>query len=246
MKIPNEQICDHIEKLIYYKTQLESKYLGILVEQCQYEGFNTRPVLIEHIEKKEWRKLFSTFPTEYYLLIFLLIQDKLTSKTYWQLLGEVLQNEVCFSDYSYAIMGLLNNPNIDINFRDRIMTAKERKLFSKENSKYIYRGCVKKFRDGFSWTPEFTEALGFAYRRPGISYVYRAEFDKGDVIAFFERDTEIFIEPNKLKNITPLFRLTNLCPGTADSFHRVQRSIAIGFYRENKIFQKIIKDIIKN
>ena len=207
-----------------------------------------RSCMIDTIKKKKWQDLFVLFSGEYRLAVFLLIQDRLTPKTYWKLLGEVLKSETYIADFEYEILLLVNNPNKNINLRDRMMSPRDRKIFANENRNQIYRGCTKKSIMRFSWTLDWGVALMFASRNPGTSYVYAAEFDKKDVIAFYENESEIFIAPKDLKNVTPCFKLNSLCEEYGKTikvfFHQGQRRAAVKFVKGNKIIKKIVDSLL--
>jgi hypothetical protein len=251
MKISDETLYKLLEELKSSEKPLDINCLAssaVMKKRLGSKFDDSRSKMIDIIEKKKWQKLLLDFAGEYQLAVFLVIQDRLTPKTYWKLLGEVLKSETYIADFQYEILLLVNNSHKNINLRDRMMSPRDRKIFANENRNYIFRGCTKKSIMRFSWTLDLGEALKFAARNPGTSYVYMAEFDKKDVIAFYESESEIFIAPRDLKNVIPYYKLNSLCEeyGKTDSvfFKQAQRRTALKFVRENKIIKKIVDSLL--
>ena len=72
----------------------------------------------------------------------------------------------------------------------------------------IYRGVGNynnKDLNVFSWTLSYGVALWFAKRFGNAPEVYQADIQKTDVLAYFDIEKEIVVNPFKLKNIQKIY-----------------------------------------
>lgn len=146
-----------------------------------------------------WMDFICCFPYRTRFLVFLYIKDSLKDKTYYELLGQVL-GTVYTWDYSRELLYLIYNRSR--RYMKYMMDPDERNALAALNASVIYRGCSSSNSNGHSWTLDLEQAKFFARRHAGKAIVLKGEFDKSDVMAYFERDNEIFIDPKKVRNIT--------------------------------------------
>ena len=87
------------------------------------------------------------------------------------------------------------------------MDEKELKIYNSLPERgTIYRGAKIKTALGHSWTLDKDKAKWFASRYNGPSVLQKGEFKKKDVIAYFDREKEIFIDmDNRLMDREKLF-----------------------------------------
>lgn len=155
----------------------------------------------------KWDEALSAFPRRTRLLLFIYIKDFLDDKKYYELLGEIL-SDVYMYDYFDEFLYLINNAR-DWKYRKYIMTPKERKILEEFPVCDIYRGCSEDNKNGYSWTTDIKQAEFFANRNKGKVLILQGQFEKANVIAWFNRESEIFINPCDVKNISVLKSYNN-------------------------------------
>jgi hypothetical protein len=146
----------------------------------------------------KWDDFMASFPGRTWLLVFLYIKDELGDRLYYELLGQVLGN-IYMGDYCRELQYLIHNRSKK--YRKFMMSPDERKSFDALDNGVIYRGCGPGNRDGYSWTLDLEQARFFAGHHSGKSMVLRGEFDKADAIAYFGSEQEIFIAPERVRNV---------------------------------------------
>tara|TARA_B100001971_G_C18189484_1_gene537724 strand:- start:184 stop:1338 length:1155 start_codon:yes stop_codon:yes gene_type:complete len=137
-----------------------------------------------------WLSVWEKFPK------FLEIHEELEDDDYFSILGDILHMGTYYSDYEIEFDYLLNNPDRDMNNRIHLMDEEEQKIFKLIPERgTIYRGAKDGMEYGFSWTLEQEKAEWFAKGYPGDAVLLKGQFQKDDVIAYFDREKEIFIDP---------------------------------------------------
>ena len=151
-------------------------------------------------KNKEWRELFIWFQSHVRFPLFLEIYEELNDEEYFSFLGMVLNRGSYFYDFSEELLFLLNHPKKDINKRFKLMDEKELKIYNSLPERgTIYRGAKIKTAIGHSWTLDKDKAKWFASRYNGTTVLIKGEFKKKDVIAYFGREKEIFIDPENIR-----------------------------------------------
>lgn len=89
----------------------------------------------------------------------------------------------------------------------KLMDKNERKKFASLSEKVtIYRGVAKageKYARQLSWTLDIEQARWFSRRfKQAGGIVYRAEISKDDILAYFQYENEVVLNPDKLVNLT--------------------------------------------
>lgn len=147
-------------------------------------------------ENNEWDHAMKKFPMRTGFILFLYIKDFMDDEEYYEQLGNVINGGIYMHDYFDEIKYLLNAR--DRKSREYMMAPGERKALKQLRPDIIYRGCGKDNVRGFSWTLDLDQAKFFANRRTGQVQILQGEFRKSDVIAYWEREREIFIDPDNV------------------------------------------------
>jgi hypothetical protein len=171
---------------------------------------NTAKLIYEKYLNKNWESFWGWFPSEKLFLAFLYIHTDLDEKTYWKFLGDVLNRGIYFSDYPDLLQRFLNYPYRDNRYRRYMMDKEERKTLSNLKEGIIYRGCTHSNIFGYSWTLDYNQALFFAERHVDKILILQGYYKRKNVIAYFSREQEIFIESDKIKNISIVFEKDNI------------------------------------
>lgn len=151
---------------------------------------------LKDYKNQKWDSLFLLADSYIKFPIFLEIHEELNDHDYFSILGDILHMGSYYSDYEIEFDYLLNNPDRDMNNRIHLMDDDEQRIFNKLPKKgTIYRGAKENYFDGFSWTLEQEKAEWFAKAYPGEAVLLKGQFQKDDVIAYFDREKEIFIDP---------------------------------------------------
>jgi uncharacterized protein len=149
--------------------------------------------------RKDWLNVIVLHTRPYRPAAFGAIQDRLTDRQYWKLLGEVWID----SESPAALLDFLHSTRPH---RDRMMTGPERRLLaSLPPVLTVYRGHQGANRNDLSYTLSPGRAGWFANRfRPG--QVRRGRVRKADVLALFTGRNEAEILSFDVAPVLPLRR----------------------------------------
>ena len=162
----------------------------------------TYNLMIEAYNQKDWDNLFILFDTHVWFALFIEIQDQFTDIEYFLNLGSVLTTSSCFSLYKDEFIYLLNHPERNVAERIHLMEEEDQDFFnSLSDTGTIFRGSRPRDRYGFSWTLDKKIAIQFSKRYPYKTILQKGNFDKNDVIAYFDNEKEILIDTNNIKNL---------------------------------------------
>lgn len=132
---------------------------------------------------------------------FLILRKELDDVTYFRLLGEALTSECYAGEFPDFTRTLLTERPISA--RHHFMDESERAYLEELPSKLtIYRGVHPSAMDGFSWTLSKKKAKNFADGHLNLGNdagIGCSTCLKKDVIAYFDREEEIFIDLQDVK-----------------------------------------------
>ena len=186
----------------------EYEYLDITTSQ---ENLNRWQALVkEQIDKsKNISQVYSLIDANFKIFFVECIQNSVSNEIFSTLLADAYTNtEYPNSNPNVSkasMLKMFKNANKKI-----LMSEDEFNFYSNfDNEIKIYRGVSstnKKHINGMSWTLSKQVARKFADRYFSKGYVFEAEVDKKDILAFFSsmNETEIVVDPKTLKNIKPL------------------------------------------
>lgn len=151
---------------------------------------------IEAYLSRDFDQLFCLVETQAQIWLFLELQDEMDDTTYFCHLGKILTfTYVSFDPALFKY--LLNNPYRDLSLKNNMMSKEELDTFVKLPLEVIiYRGNVVGKEAGFSWTLSKDIAITFARRHfPHAGQLLMGTCLKSNIIAYFSREEEIFIDP---------------------------------------------------
>jgi len=167
--------------------------------------------IIQAYENKEYEVFFFHMGSVGRFPAFLIMRGELNDDQYFHCLGICLTSECYATDYPHLIRALLSERSPHA--QRHLMDEKEQMHLEKLPPELIiYRGVCPNFVDGFSWTLSEEKAEFFANRHSDCgrdSGIFKGVCKKQDVIAYFSREDEIFIDPENVQNVTPV-KLTSL------------------------------------
>ena len=155
-------------------------------------------ILEKSYRERNWKEMWCLFPARTRIIPFLYIRKHLDDRTYYEVLGDLINNGCYMGDYLREIEYFLYAPDRDHSFIKYMMSADERKVFEKLSKGTIYRGCSRFNKDGYSWTTDIEKTRYFASLHKGKSMILKGTFDPKDAIAYFSREKEIFIHPSNV------------------------------------------------
>lgn len=149
----------------------------------QYEW--KKSAVKEALKKKNWGSYVFLHERPYRLVpAFSSISQKLDSKTYWELLGEIwVDSENIWQNSDWWLYFLEDGP---LENKEYFMSEEDREEFKRLPEKLtVYRGYVpRKNKKGFSYTLSKEKATWFANRFGRDGKVYERQIDKKDVFAY--------------------------------------------------------------
>lgn len=190
----------------------------------------------------DWDNFLMRFPHRTHILLFLYIRHHLNDKEYYEILGRII-NSIYMYDYERLIRYLLRPIGRDVKYMKYMMSAWERKRLATLETNTIFRGCSACNQAGYSWTLSPKHAKFFAERNRGEVFIMKGTFDKSDAIAYWSREKEIFLEPDKVKNITVERAYYNEEASTNSYQHGVHLRVSRATWRD-KEYQKIFQEEI--
>lgn len=132
---------------------------------------------------------------------FLILREEMDDITYFRLLGNALTSECYageFPDFTRAL--LTERP---LSSRHHLMDVSEQVYLAGLPSEItIYRGVCPAAQKGFSWTLDKERAQRFANRYldlGGDAGILAGTCKKENVIAYFSREEEVFIDPKDVQ-----------------------------------------------
>jgi hypothetical protein len=151
--------------------------------------------------RADWMSYIAIHERPFRLDAFAAVKDRVTDKTYWEILGFVWKDSENLYQFHHKLPKLLRDPRPG---RMAMMDEQEHQLLKVLPNRFVvYRGHQFKNKLAFSWTLSQSKARWFALRFPGRCAVIRASIRKQDVIAvFLERNEfEIVVDPQALTEI---------------------------------------------
>lgn len=162
---------------------------------------NLAQSIYDLLQQQKWDDAFSLFPRRTNIILFLHIQEYLNDEQYYTRLGLIL-NDIYMADYAKLIRKLLWAENRNHKKMKYLTDKAHWKTLSQiKDGTTVYRGCTKYKQYGWSWTIDKEHTRLFANRNEGQVCIYKGIIDKIDVIAYYEREKEIFIEPDNVQDI---------------------------------------------
>jgi hypothetical protein len=179
----------------------------------------------EKLRARDYKGYLNLFGRENPLPAFLKIEHLISDEQYWTYLNDIwCLLEISAPDLAEWLR-LFTSPRPH---RELLMSGAERaRLAAMPETLTIYRGYAKRRgRSGLSWTLSKDKARWFAeyatcggrryhfcgHRSGGIGMIVRGQCRKGDVLAYFEKEQEIVIDPRNVSAMRS--RPALLKPGT--------------------------------
>ena len=165
--------------------------------------------LEEARQEKKWVSYIFLYERPYRFHAFREIKEDLTDDEYWKLLGDIWTDSENIWQYRVLVEYFFMS---DRPGRENMMDENERQFLAELPDEFIiYRGHGKKNKMGWSWTLSYGMAAWFSNRfSREPARVVSAICRKEDVMAAFlgRNEFEIVVDPNKLKNVKSIRKLS--------------------------------------